>query len=106
MLEHLERIAFRQEPFDGAGEGILQARFRLDRVVEGDDGTVADVFLYLGKHLRTSSATAWLFPPICTAFRTHLRWASHVFVRADADRCVLKEHGHVHRDIVYSVFSP
>ena len=53
QLEYLEFIALRFQKFDGTGEGILQIPVvpRFQRVVEGDDGTVAYIAFYVVQYL-------------------------------------------------------
>ena len=53
QLEYLEHIAFRFQKLDGTGESILQIPVvpRFQRVVEGDDGTVAYIAFYVVQYL-------------------------------------------------------
>ena len=50
-LQYLKTIALLQQPFDTTWKGILKVLFGFQRIVKGDDGTIAYIVLQFTKHL-------------------------------------------------------
>ena len=51
LIKHLKLVAFCLKPFDCFGQGVVEFVDTLERVVEGDNGSVASVAFHIVEHV-------------------------------------------------------